>query len=81
MEWYWYLLIGWVICFGITLYVMINTNKDDEEKSSKVIIVITSFVLSFLAPFWIIYFFGIIIKSIYDGLYERKYGGHIMDRH
>ncbi|MED4455152.1 hypothetical protein [Metabacillus fastidiosus] len=76
MEWYWYLLITWVICFGLTLAYIINSEKKkDEDKNSKVMIVIISFVLSFFVPLWFIYFVGTVVKSIYAALDEQKYAG------
>ncbi|MGG3801739.1 hypothetical protein [Metabacillus fastidiosus] len=76
MEWYWYLLISWVICFGLALFFMIHTNKKKgEEKSSTIIIVIIAFVCSFFVPLWFIYFVGTGVKSIYAALDEQKYAG------
>ncbi|MGG3891973.1 hypothetical protein [Metabacillus fastidiosus] len=79
MEWYWYLLIGWVICYGLALALTINTErKKKEEKNSKIMIVIISFVLSFIVLPIYIYLIGTGVKSLYE---RKKYGGHITDRH
>ncbi|MEC2078645.1 hypothetical protein [Metabacillus fastidiosus] len=74
MEWYWYLLIGWVICY---LLGFVLTSDPNKEENSKVMKFIISIVISFIVPLLIIYFIANSVKNFH----ESKYGGHITDRH